>query len=736
VARSIAGPLERLVAAAETVADTGDYTVRVHWSSEDEIGRLVIRFNSMLQKLSRIEQRHRDLVSAARAAEAQHELVEAMPLPVVVTSSTHRVLHANAPAAGWLPTNGANPWKAGLEDAVHDRFFEQISEHGRVDEYEVRWRGPNDAVWAVLAARRIMFQGEEALMTVFAPINHLKTMERRLRLWAKVFEASSEGMAILNDERRILIANEALSGSTGQALQDIVGEPAEKFFQAVPPALWSVVDSGLCWRGELDVRRRDGTTYPAWLMATGVREAPGDTMHYIFNTIDITDRKRSEKRILFLAEHDVLTELPNRSLVTERLHLALQRAAPSAQRVAVLFIDLDRFKDINDSLGHHIGDGLLRSVSQRLLESVRAGDTVGRLGGDEFLVVLHGLDHIEEVTHIVNERLAPRVRAPHLVDGAELHVSCSVGVALYPDDGADADVLMKNADAAMYQAKADGKDTVRFFNAAMTERARTRVALDAQLRRALALEQLELHYQPRMDARTGVIVGAEALIRWAHPQHGLVPPAHFIPLAEDTGLIVPIGEWVINQACRQMQAWRTAGLGSIVVSVNISARQLRGDFLLDSVSAALARHAVEPGCLELELTESLVMDNAERTLEQMRALRALGVLLSIDDFGTGFSSLAYLNRFPINKLKIDRTFVRDLLTSPTDRAITRAVINLGHTIGLTVVAEGVETHAIAQDLRDSGCDELQGYLFGRPMPAAELGLQLLQVSRRADVLFS
>ncbi|MDP1789146.1 MAG: EAL domain-containing protein, partial [Methylibium sp.] len=344
------------------------------------------------------------------------------------------------------------------------------------------------------------------------------------------------------------------------------------------------------------------------------------------------------------------------------------------------------------------------------------GDTVSRLGGDEFVIVLNGVQHIDEVTHIVDQRLIPLIRQPHLVEGAELHVSCSVGIAIFPDDATDIDELMKHADTAMYQAKAGGKDAAEFFTAEMTQRAESRMQLDADLRRALELGQFELHWQPRVSAAAGVLLGVEGLLRWQHPQRGLVSPAHFIPLAEETGLIVPIGAWVIEQACRQVAAWRAQGLPSFGVSINLSARQLRDDGLTEQVRASMLRHGVPPGVLELELTESMVMDDAERNLRQMHTLRDLGVGLSIDDFGTGYSSLAYLNRFPIDKLKIDRSFVHDMLADPTDRAITMAIIGLGHALGLQVVAEGVEEPRAAALLREARCDELQGFLFGRPMP--------------------
>jgi diguanylate cyclase (GGDEF)-like protein/PAS domain S-box-containing protein len=737
VARSISKPLRALAGVADTVRRTGDHTLRADWNSSDEIGRLVAAFNDMLGQLDRERETQKELAASARAAEAQQALVESTPIALVVTSiPNHDVLHANPPADAWLGGRRHDPWRAGLDPAVRARFFQQLSDRGAVTEFEVRWLAGAEPAWAVLSARRLRYQDQDALLTAFAPINHLKLMERRLELWAKVFEASSEGIVIVDAQRRILTANQAFTRHSGHELQDVVGEKPELLLDgdghSLTQALWHTVVLRGTWQGELTLRRRNGSTYPAWVMVNAVRQGSGwtsaprasgsgsDVSHYIFTSIDISDRKRSEQRIRFLAEHDVLTELPNRSLCIERLRLAVQQAQRTGRKVAVMFIDLDRFKDINDSLGHHIGDGLLRSVASRLLEAVRAGDTVSRLGGDEFVVVLSDLENVDEATHVVHERLIPRVRLPHAVDGAELHVSCSVGIAIYPDDGSDIDVLMRHADTAMYQAKASGKDKAQFFTAEMTERAERRMHMEAQLRRAQELGQLQLHWQPRVDAADGTLVGVEGLLRWHHPELGSVSPSVFIPLAEDSGLIVPIGAFVIEQACAQIAAWRQAGMPEFFVSINLSARQLRDERLIETVRDALARHGVPRGMLELELTESMVMDKASHNLRQLHALRELGVGLSIDDFGTGYSSLAYLNRFPITKLKIDRSFVCDMLQDPTDRAITMAIIGLGHTLGLKVVAEGVERQREAALLREARCDELQGYLFGKPMPAAAL----------------
>jgi len=726
IARQIARPLRHLAAVTDAVRRTGDHGLRAQWHSSDEIGRLVGGFNNMLEQLEVERELQKELAASARAAAAQQALVEAMPIALMVTSiPAHEVLHANRPADGWLAGRRLDPWRRDLEAPVRARFFQQLSDRGAVDEFEVQWRGEGEPVWAVLSARQVHYQGQDAVLTAFTPISHLKLMERRLELWAKVFEASGEAILIVDAQQHILTANQAFSRHTGYDLQEVVGENPAMVFAGddhvgLPPGLWQIVAQRGTWQGELQVRRRNGSAYPAWLMVSAVRQSQGELSHCIFTSIDISDRKKSEQRIRFLADHDVLTELPNRGLCTERLRLAVQQAGRSGQKVAVMFIDLDRFKDINDSLGHHIGDGLLRSVARRLLEAVRAGDTVSRMGGDEFVIVLNGVVDVDEVSQIVHQRLIPRIRRPHQVEGAELHVSCSVGIAIFPDDASDIDELMRHADTAMYQAKAGGKDGAQFFTAEMTQRAQDRMQLDSQLRRALEGGQFELHYQPRVDAASSALVGVEGLLRWHHPERGLVLPAHFIPMAEETGLIVPIGAWVIGEACRQVAEWRACGRLEIGMSINLSARQLRDDGLIEVVRNALQRHGVPPGVLELELTESMVMEDAERNLQQMHALRALGVGLSIDDFGTGYSSLAYLNRFPIDKLKVDRSFVHDMLADPTDRAITLAIIGLGHTLNLKVVAEGVELEGEAALLREARCDELQGFLFGRPMKAEDL----------------
>ncbi|MDP4299053.1 bifunctional diguanylate cyclase/phosphodiesterase [Leptothrix discophora] len=739
VAGQIARPLRRLSDLADTVRHTGDLDVRVKWHSRDEIGRLIDAFHDMLGQLDGERERQKEMAARERAAEAQRSLLETLPVALLVTAVPgHEVLHANTPARAWIGDGDDDPWARCLDAGVRARFFQGLHDRDAVDEFEVHWRAPHDTAWAVLSARRMTFQGRDAVLTALAPINHLKQLEQRLELWAKVFETSGEGIFIVDAERqRLLTANRALTHGTGHDLIDLIGsDPAELFCGEQAARTWQGVARVLrqrgSWQGEVRIGRRGGGDFPAWLLASTVRDRAGDVSHWVCTTIDITDRKESERRIRFLAEHDVLTELPNRALCRERLRLAIQQAGRTGQKVGVLFIDLDRFKNINDSLGHHMGDGLLRSVAQRLTEAVRAGDTVSRLGGDEFVVVLNGVADVDELGHVVEHRLIPLVRRPHAVQGAELHVSCSVGVSVFPDDGNDLDELMRLADVAMYQAKAEGRDGAHFYTPELNQRAQQRLQIETQLRHAVAAGELSLHYQPRMAVDGVGVMGMEALLRWHSAVLGPVGPDRFVPIAEETGLIVEIGNWVIDTACAQIAQWRAAGVPGmatepgregaqpLTVSVNLSAVQLSAPDLLERLAEALRQHAIPPGQLEIEITESTLMDHAEVHLRTLHAIRQLGIRLAIDDFGTGYSSLNYLNRFPIDLLKIDRSFVRDMLDDPRDLAIVKAIIGLGHTLDLRVVAEGVERELEAQALRAAGCDELQGYHYARPMPAPAL----------------
>jgi diguanylate cyclase (GGDEF)-like protein len=442
--------------------------------------------------------------------------------------------------------------------------------------------------------------------------------------------------------------------------------------------------------------------------------------------LDITDRRRaeqklreSEARLNYLAYHDVLTNLPNRLLFQDRLQHAMYQARRADQQVAILFLDLDRFKTINDSLGHEVGDELLRVVSRQLQDCMRNSDTVARLGGDEFVVILEQLQDLKEVV-VVARKILHQVSTPMTIKNQELSVSASIGISVYPGDSEDVEGLMRCADMAMYRAKEYGRDSYQFYTPDLNIRAIELLVLERDLRKALAQDQLLVHYQPQFDLTDQRLIGMEALVRWQHPERGIISPAEFIPLAEETGLVIPIGEWVMRTACAQNKAWQEAGHPSFKVAVNLSSRQFDQQSLVQTVDRVLSDSRLDPEYLELELTETIVMKHAEATIAALEALGKMGVALTIDDFGTGYSSLSYLKRFPINRLKIDRSFVRECTLNTKDAAIISSIIALAHGMNLQVIAEGVETEEQSKFLREQGSDGGQGYLYSHPLPPAEL----------------
>ena len=455
------------------------------------------------------------------------------------------------------------------------------------------------------------------------------------------------------------------------------------------------------------------------------RELLVRSMHYSI------ERKRYQVQLEHQANYDALTGLPNRNLLHDRLRQAVY-SQREKRAIAVVFMDLDHFKFVNDSLGHSTGDLLLKAMSERLRSVLREGDTVGRVGGDEFVLILNDQSN-EEIIYRAMQRISAKVAEPITIDGKELHVSCSAGISIYPQDGRDVDTLLKNADAAMYRAKEHGRSNFQFYTSEMNERVNERLSLENALRRALERQELILHYQQKVSLKTGQIVGAEALVRWMHPEWGLVRPARFIPLAEETGLIVSIGEWVLREACRQSRTWIDAGLNPGIVSVNLSVRQFRQEGLVRSVSRILQDTGLEPSQLEMELTESMVMGNVDQAIGVLQGLKQLGVALSVDDFGTGYSSLSYLKDLPIDTLKIDRSFVRDIGSGDQadDGVLAQAIISLGHALHLKVIAEGVETDAQLRFLRRHGCDEVQGFFYGEPVPPEQHARLLEKAKRKA-----
>jgi len=474
--------------------------------------------------------------------------------------------------------------------------------------------------------------------------------------------------------------------------------------------------------------RRDGSEFPVEVSA---RLIELDNEFYFQGILrDISERKKAEEQIQFLAHHDPLTSLPNRFLLQDRLSQCIARAHRNRDRVAILYLDFDRFKNINDSLGHSVGDEVLQAVAERLQTCIREGDTVARIGGDEFVLLLPDLKEGECVVQVA-KKILDLGNKPYAIGNYQLRVTVSVGISVYPDDGTDVDSLLKNADAAMYHAKAAGRDSYYYYTQDMNARALDILQMENSLQSALDNQEFHLCYQPQVDLASGRIVGAEALLRWNHPEKGEIPPGRFIPVAEDRGLISPIGAWVIETACRQNRQWQQEGLRPVQVAVNISAQQLHHAEFSSHLQAVLEETGLSPSLLELELTESAVMQDAEQMIDLLNALKKLGLSLAIDDFGTGYSSLSYLKRFPIDRLKIDQSFIKDLTLRHEEEAITQAIIGMGRTLKMKAIAEGVETDEQLRFLKQAGCDEIQGFLFSKPLPAEEFA-QLLAADRRLD----
>ena len=693
----------------------------------------------------------RTIIQLALLAVVQHQREETLhrfndQLSALVEAIPDAIFFKDG-AGRWLITNHAakrlfqlenHPWQGKTDaqlaqerpelSAAHESCIdddEQAWQQGQLGLFEEQVCDQDGQIRFFEVRKLPLFEedgGRKAMVIIGRDITERTQYEDELRILSITFE-SQEGMLIADAKGIILRANKAFTTQTGYHAEELLGQSVamlgsgrhdKDFYRN----MWAQIYSEGFWQGEVWNRRKDGEIYPVWLTITAVRNQADQLTHFVATYSDATERKQAEEKIRHLAFYDPLTSLPNRRLLQDRLEQALVASHRSELFGALLFIDLDNFKVLNDTQGHLVGDQLLIEVAQRLRLCVREEDTVARLGGDEFVVLLEHL-HLEAPqaamqAEQVGEKIFAAINRPYQLRGKEQRTSPSIGVTLFRAEQYSSDELLKQADMAMYQAKADGRNTIRFFDPSMQQAVEAKASLETDLRQALEGDQLSLHYQIQRND-DGTIHGAEALLRWEHPQRGNVPPSEFIPLAEETALILPIGSWILETACRQLHAWSGTELEQIRIAINISARQFRQPDFVTEVRELLERYELAPQRVKLELTESLVLDNIEDTIDKMQQLRDLGCRFSLDDFGTGYSSLAYLRRLPLDELKIDQSFVKDLGVDSNDDAIVRAIIALAVSLGLNTVAEGVENEQQHKFLRQHGCHTYQGYLFGRPL---------------------
>ena len=610
------------------------------------------------------------------------------------------------------------------------RVQKLLQEHivGHTDTFESEHRIRNArGEWVWVRSRGKVVERDETgnplrMAGTARDITAIRRAERERRVALEVLRSMSEAVAVIDLDFRFISVNPAFSRITGYSEEEVIGQNSRlldssqhsaEFYRRVR----DVLERTGHWAGEMWQKRKDGEEFLGWIEMSEVRDALGLRSHFVAVVNDITDKKRAEQELRYLANYDTLTGLPNRALLSERLGRAIVRARRQDTRVAVLFLDLDRFKDINDSLGHAAGDRLLKAAATRLQATVGASDTVARLGGDEFTVVLEDVESLPAVERMAREILTAFTMPLEVDERHDVSITPSLGISLYPDHALVPTDLLKFADTAMYQAKAEGRNTYQIYNETMDAESRRRATVLASLRKALDRGEFRLVYQPRMALADGRITGVESLLRWNSAELGEIPPQVFVPLAEESGLILQIGDWVLSEALQTLKRWRAHGLNDISIGINVSVLQLLRGNVPEQLRRLIAELGVPANRIDLEVTESMVMQNAEQTTHVLNELRKIGVTLAIDDFGTGYSSLVYLKRLPIDTLKIDKEFIGDLTKDPDDEAITATVITMGHSLGLNVIAEGVESEQQLSYLREQGCDEIQGFWLSPPLDA-------------------
>ena len=709
----------------------------IHWPLLPYRARNVLRsFRNnqlLLQQQRKLQQNEERLRLSMQAAKQGFYDIDLQTGDVVVSAEYAGMLgydHANFHESEATWADRLHPDERERMEDTYRRYI-----NGESSDYRAEFRQRcADGSWKwILSIGRIVERNPQGqpvrMLGTHTDITASKNAEERLQLLAKVFEDSGEGIVLCDADTNILSSNQAFTNITGYLSSEVLGKKADMLaLHRYDQVLWhSLQDSGY-WQGEIWDQRKNGESYPVWLGISAIRNVQGAISHFICIFTDITERKAAEAKIEYLARHDPLTNLPNRTLLHDRFDQAMAHAARSQSLVALLFLDLDRFKQINDTFGHDVGDRLLQGVAERLSQCIREVDTVCRQGGDEFIIVLTELPEVEVVSHIAL-KILETLQKPFNIDTLTVSTSFSIGISLYPSDGMSFHGLLNKADTAMYAAKHEGRNTFRYFSHDMNMASLERMKIESGLRQAMEMQQLQLHYQPLYSLRDNRIIGAEALLRWRTDDGKDIPPVKFIPIAEDNGLILPIGEWVLQQACLQNRRWHDAGK-KLLVTVNVSAMQFKRGNLAQTVKEALQMSGLEPQYLELELTESVLMFDTRRVIEAINELRILGVGFAIDDFGTGYSSLSYLKQFAVNKLKIDQSFVKELGRGVNqDTAIVQAIVQLGATLGLQTLAEGVETQEQADLLVSLGCDKAQGFYWNQALTAEDFDDLLAQAGK-------